>query len=68
MGVLTQQERDGLEDIFISLGHTKKSFLISENIGIGTTKLLKVAKIGLKEVKNARFVKFLLKKKKNLSK
>ncbi|NPA60341.1 MAG: hypothetical protein GXO30_07790 [Epsilonproteobacteria bacterium] len=68
MGALTQQERDGLEDIFLSLSRTNKKMLISENISIKTIKVIKMAKIGLKEVKKARFIEFLLKKKKILSK
>jgi len=68
MGALTKQERDGLEDIFLSLGGTNDKILISKNISLSTIKLIKVAKIGLKEVKKSRFIEFFLKKKKNLSK
>jgi len=68
MGALTKQERDGLEDIFLSLGGSNDKILISKNISISTIKLIKVAKIGLNEVKKSRFIEFFLKKKKNLSK
>ena len=68
MGALTKQERDSLEEIFLSLGKTNNNLLVSKNISLSTIKLIKVAKIGLKEIKISRFIEFLLKKKKNLSK
>ena len=68
MGALTKQERDSLEEIFLSLGKTNEHLLVSKNISLSTIKLIKVAKIGLKEIKISKFIEFLLKKKKNLSK
>ena len=77
MNTLTQQERDGLEDIFLSI-HTNgnkpiklkkiSSYLMSRNISINTTKFLKMAKIGLDESKISQFIKLFTQKKKNLSK
>ncbi len=77
MSTLTKQERDGLEDIFLSI-HTNSdkytklkeisSFIMSKNISLNTSKFLKVAKIGLKESKLSQFITLFIKKKKNLSK
>jgi len=78
MGTLTKQERDGLEDIFISI-HTNNnnkyrklkeiSYLIrSKNISIKASNFLKMAKIGLKGSKLSQFLTDFVKKKKNLSK
>ncbi len=68
MGALTKQERDGLEDVFLSLGRTNEKIFISKNLSISAIKFIKVAKIGLKEIKELKFIEFLLKKKKFLSK
>lgn len=77
MSTLTKQERDGLEEIFLSI-HTNSnkytkikdfsSLLMSKNISINATKFLKMAKIGLKESKLSKFLTLFIKKKKNLSK
>lgn len=77
MGTLTKQERDGLEDVFLSI-HThddryKKmrelsSLIIASNISSAASKLLKRAKIGLKKGKTSYFLSFFDKKKKSLSK
>lgn len=77
MSALTQQERDGLEDVFLSI-HTKKfkyyktkksdSLITDTNISSITAKLLKQARIGLKKRKRLYFFSFFNKKKKYLSK
>ena len=77
MSTLTKQERDGLEEIFLSI-HTNSdkytklkeisSLIMSKNISLNTSKFLKVAKLGLKESKLSQFISLFLKKKKNLSK
>jgi hypothetical protein len=77
MGALTKQERDGLEDIFLSIHTTGRketklrefsSLIMSKNLSFSTSKFLKMAKIGLKESKLSQFITLFTKKKKNLSK
>ncbi|MEA1893222.1 MAG: hypothetical protein U9N33_11010 [Campylobacterota bacterium] len=77
MGTLTKQERDSLEDIFLSINtdgskYVKlkeiSSLVISKSISSNTSKLLKRAKIGIKESKLSQFIAVFIKKKKNLSK
>lgn len=77
MSALTKQERDGLEDIFLSISTDNSkyekmkefsSLLMSKNISLNTSKFLKMAKIGLKESKLSQFITLFIKKKKNLSK
>ena len=77
MSALTQQERDGLEEIFLSIDTRNKkrtklkeisSLIISKNISLNTIEFLKVAKLGLKESKLSQFITLFVKKKKNLSK
>ena len=77
MGVLTKKERDGLEDVFISIhsGNDKYNKLkkISSLVFHGTyyysfEKLYKRAKYGLKETKFSQFIAHFSKTKKNLSK
>jgi hypothetical protein len=77
MGALTKQERDALEEVFLSI-HTKSSryekikelssFVITADISIALSKLLKRAKFGLKKRKTSQFFSFFDKKKKFLSK
>lgn len=77
MGTLTKKERDGLDDVFLSI-HTHQEryqklrelslLLISHNKDFNIKRLLKVAKYGLKEAKFSNFIFNLSKKKKNLSK
>jgi len=77
VSTLTKQERDGLEEVFLSI-HTNNtkytklkdisSLLISNNISFKTSNFLKVAKSGLIESKLSRFITLFIKKKKNLSK
>jgi len=76
MGVLTKKERDGLEDVFLSIHSVSKyeklkdlSYLIiSKPATLNFKKLVKQAKIGLKETKISHFLLKFAKKKKNLSK
>jgi hypothetical protein len=76
MGVLTKNERDGLEDVFLSIQTTEKyekikdfsSLIFSKEQRVDLKKLVKVAKIGLKETKLSHFLLIFAKKKKNLSK
>lgn len=77
MGALTKQERDSLEEIFLSIskGDDKYSRLkqytsidISKNISLNVSRLLKMAKIGIKESKLSQFITIFSKKKKKLSK
>jgi len=77
MGTLTKSERDGLEDVFLSI-HSNgaryqklkdfSSFLVSKDISFLISKLLKHANIGIKIGKISNFMTILGKKKKNLSK
>lgn len=73
MSTLTKQERDGLEDVFLSI-HTNKqvgglsSFVIANQISIVLSKLLKQAKIGLKKRKKVQFLSYFTGKKNYLSK
>ncbi|PHQ65036.1 MAG: hypothetical protein COB99_06250 [Sulfurimonas sp.] len=77
MSALTKQERDGLEEIFLSIGKGASkysrlkdfsSLILSKNISLNTSKFLKMAKTGLKESKLSQFITLFIKKKKNLSK
>ncbi len=77
MSALTKKERDGLEDVFISIhSHNEKyqkikeisSLIINNNTTINFSNLLKQAKYGLKETKISHFLAYMSKKKKNLSK
>lgn len=77
MGTLTKKERDGLDDVFLSI-HTHQAryqklkelsaLLISWQRNLKMKKLLKVAKYGFKEENFSNFILNLSKKKKNLSK
>jgi len=77
MSALTKNERDGLEDVFLSIHSNAEkyrrmkelsSFIIHHNPPIFFAKLLKQAKYGLKETKFSHFIAKLAKKKKKLSK
>jgi len=77
MGVLTKNERDGLEDVFLSIHTSTKKYkklkdlstlIMSHNTTLNFKKLLKQAKYGLKETKFSDFLLKYTKKKKNLSK
>ena len=77
MSALTKNERDGLEDVFLSI-HTRQdkyqkikeisSLIMAHETSYNLVKLLKQAKHGLKEVKLSQFLLKFSKKKKNLSK
>lgn len=77
MSTLTKQERDGLEEVFLSIHANNKkyekmkelsSLIITTNISHVLSKLLKRAKVGLKKRKTSQFLSFFDKKKKSLSK
>ena len=77
MSALTKNERDGLDDVFLSI-HTHEDkyekmkalalLLLSHETKINVKNLLKQAKHGLKETKFSQFLYNISKKKKNLSK
>lgn len=77
MSALTKNERDGLEDVFLSI-HSQadkykkikelSSLIMIKNKKINPINLLRMAKNGLKETKILNFLTKLTKKKKNLSK
>jgi hypothetical protein len=77
MGTLTKSERDGLEDVFLSI-HSNNlkynkikeitSLTISKDISFFMSNLLKRANLGLKTGKFSNFITIFAKKKKNLSK
>ncbi len=77
MSALTKSERDGLEDVFLSI-HTNQdkykkikdisSFIISNGGKFSMSKLLQEAKSRLKETNYSHFIPFIDKKKKNLRK
>ena len=77
MGTLTKNEREGLEDVFLSIhSHHDKfhkikeisSLIVSTKNSLNLPKLIKVAKKGLNDTKLSHLLAFLSKKKKNLSK
>ena len=77
MSALTKSERDGLEDVFLSIHSNadkyKKvrefsSIIIGTDISTVLSKLLKHTKVGLKRSKSSKFITFFTKKKKYLSK
>ncbi len=77
MSALTKNEREGLEDVFLSIhtNHNKyqkikdlATLLLSNERRLQFNKLIKVAKYGLKEMKLPHFAAKKAKKKKNLSK
>ena len=77
MSVLSKNERDGLEDVFLSIHSNQDKYqkikdlsalIISKGSDFSIHKLLKQAKYGLKETKLSHFIPLIAKKKKNLSK
>ena len=77
MSTLSKSERDGLEDVFLSIHSNQDKYqkikeistlIISRKNNFSIQKLLKQAKYGLKETKVSYFMTFFDKKKKNLSK
>ena len=76
MSALTQKERDGLDDVFLSIqSHSKykkikdiSALIMSRNLDFSMHRLLQRAKIRLKKSKLSYLPTILSKKKKNLSK
>ena len=76
MGALTQKERDGLDDVFLSIHSVNRyekiknlsALIIYRPLRINFKKLIKQANYGLKETKLSHFLLNFSKKKKNLSK
>jgi len=77
MGTLTQNERNGLDDVFMSIHSNRdklqklkdiSTLIMLPKSSLEISKLFKQAKIGLNETKIASFLSYLSKKKKNLSK
>ncbi|QSZ42490.1 hypothetical protein GJV85_10335 [Sulfurimonas aquatica] len=77
MSVLTKNERDGLEEVFLSINSHRSryqklkeisSLIMKQQSSIDFNKLLKQAKHGIKEAKKSNFILNITKKKKNLSK
>jgi len=77
MGVLTKNERDGLEDVFLSIHNSTNKYkrikdlstlIMKHETTLNFKKLLKQANYGLKETKISQFLLKVSKKKKNLSK
>ncbi|MBU1659836.1 hypothetical protein KKG72_12425 [bacterium] len=77
MGALTKKERDGLDDVFLSIhsNHNKykklkeiSSLIMSRDNHFSMRNLLKQAKYGLKESKISQLFTLFCKQKKNLSK
>ena len=77
MNVLTTSERDGLEDVFLSI-HTDNNkyqkiknistMIINHKLSFSSNSLFKRAKFGLNELKLSHFLAKIGKKKKYLSK
>jgi len=77
MGALTQNERDGLDDVFLSI-HSKhnkydkfkylSNLMMSHKTTLNCLKLFKQAKLGIKEAKFSNIFHHHSKKKNNLSK
>jgi hypothetical protein len=77
MGTLTKKEREGLDDVFLSIhSHNNKykkikeisSLIMSRNLDFSMNDLLERSKDKLKNSKLSHFFAYLYKKKKNLSK
>jgi len=73
MSTLTKNERDGLEDVFLSIHSKNKSrellsLIMVKDRNLNLYILLKRAKAGLKESIFSHFFAFISKKKKFLSK
>jgi len=77
MSTLTQNERDGLDEVFLSIQANRDKYrkikdisalIVSQQHALNFSSLFKQAKYGLKKTKLSRFLLHLSKKKKNLSK
>lgn len=76
MSALTQNERDGLDEVFLSIHSNKdklqkikeiSALIISKKSDLSMKSLFVKAKYGFKEQKISHFFHFISKKKKNLS-
>jgi len=77
MSALTKNEREGLEDVFLSI-HSESSkyqkikeisaLIMTHETTIDFVNLLKRAKVGLEETKFSHYLANYVEKKKNLSK
>ena len=77
MSTLTKQERDGLEDVFLSISSNSNkyrklkelsSLIMAKDISLSLSSLLKQAKHGINELKSSHFLTKNSKKKRNLRK
>ncbi len=77
MSALTQNERDGLDDVFLSIHSNEDKLqrikeisrlIISHGHKLSMQNMFKQAKYGIKESGFSHFIPFISKKKKNLSK
>lgn len=77
MSALTKNEREGLEDVFLSIQTNKNryaklkhisSLIMTHDVSLNAVELLRRAKIGIKETKLSHYLLNLTQKKKNLSK
>ncbi len=77
MGALTKNERDGLEEVFLSIHANNEklqrikeisSLILSRGSTLFVNTFLKQVKYGIKETNISHFVRFIAKKKKYLSK
>ena len=75
MSTLTKNERDGLEEVFLSIHSNERKFdkfkelskiVMNKSTDISMTKLLKRAKHGLYNTKFSQFFSILALKKKNI--
>lgn len=77
MSTLTQKERDGLDEVFLSINSSNDNYkhlkelsklIISKKNDFSMTKFFKRPKYRIKQTKFSHFLSFISKKKKNLSK
>ncbi|MDQ7044856.1 MAG: hypothetical protein Q9M32_02960 [Sulfurimonas sp.] len=66
MSALSKAERDGLDDVFLSIHTNHDKFLKFKDFSF--IDMIKLAKYGTKETRLTHFMKLFSKKKKNLSK
>jgi len=77
MGALTKNERDGLEEVFLSIHSNNEKYqkikdistlIMSKRNTLYLNSLIKQVKYGIKETNISHFMAFIAKKKKYLSK
>jgi hypothetical protein len=77
MGTLTKNERDGLEEVFMSIhSHSNKyqnlkelsTLIMSRRVRFSVSTFVKQVKYGVKETNLSHFLSYISKKKKYLSK